>query len=68
MAYNGNKLFFIDPLEALSLHYYVHFAEYISDWIDLNEDRSPEDAGNINNRYYTDMMSYQDLLYQKIAK
>lgn len=33
-AYNGNRLFFIEPLQALTLHNYQVFANYICDFIE----------------------------------
>ena len=63
MAYNGNRLFFLDPLGALSLQYYTHFAQYICDFITSgHHKRTVQNAANVNNQYFNDMMEYQDLL------
>jgi hypothetical protein len=34
VAYNGNRLFFFDPLHALALHYYLTFASYICEYLE----------------------------------
>lgn len=56
---NGNCLFFIEPLQALSLHYYVIFAEitckYVNDmnYINYNE---------VNRDYLEKIIAYQNLI------
>jgi hypothetical protein len=57
VAYNGNKLFFIEPLQALSLMYYKIFAEYICNF--LSTDRSEGDIVKSNYTYTYDIWAYQ---------
>ena len=57
VAYNGNKLFFIEPLQALSLMYYKIFAEYICDFLD--SDRSGDSMIKSNYNYNYDIWAYQ---------
>jgi len=55
-AYNGNRLFFLEPLQALSVHYYVEFAGLICDYLDDPKQESFEVA---NNTYLRKMFEYQ---------
>lgn len=55
-AYNGNKLFFLEPLQALSLHYYEFFANMICDYL---SERSINSFYRINNDYAREIMHYQ---------
>lgn len=55
-AYNGNRLFFIEPLQALSLYYYIDFAKAICNFL---ENTSDLNFYNINNYYEYEMWAYQ---------
>lgn len=55
-ASNGNRLMFIEPLQALSLYYYELFATYICDFL---RDRTLESFESTNQRYYIEMFNYQ---------
>lgn len=56
VALNGNRLFFIEPLQALSLYYTYVFANLISDYLDdINDQKFDE----INYRYIFEMWAYQ---------
>ncbi len=55
-ASNGNRLMFIEPLQALSLYYYELFATYICDFL---KNRTLESFESTNHRYYQDMFNYQ---------
>ena len=55
-AYNGNRLFFLEPLQALSLHYYGIFAIFICDYI---KNRDYEHYCIINHSYQHEMWNYQ---------
>lgn len=58
-AYNGNKLFFVEPLQALSLYHYVIFAKAICKFLDDKNDLSFIEA----NKYYLDTIyAYQQTL------
>lgn len=58
-AYNGNKLFFVEPLQALSLYHYVIFAKAICKFLDNKNDLSFIEA----NKYYLDTIhAYQQTL------
>jgi hypothetical protein len=56
-ALNGNKLFFLEPLQALSLYYTSLFAKFICQY--LSEDLSYENFKNINSKYLYEMWAYQ---------
>ena len=56
VAYNGNKLMFLDPLHALGLHYYSTFAGYMCDFL---ENRTLESFELYNHKYYQEMFDYQ---------
>lgn len=56
IALNGNRLFFIEPLQALSLAYTKLFAEFISDYLD---NKCIEFFDDINYRYSLEMWAYQ---------
>ena len=55
-SYNGNRLFFIEPLQALSLHYYIVFAEFICEYL---KERNEFNLANTNVKYHAYMWSYQ---------
>jgi len=56
IALNGNRLFFLEPLQALSLFYTYHFATYISSYLnDLTDFRKNE----VNHKYLYEMWAYQ---------
>lgn len=55
-AYNGNRLFFLEPLEALSLMYYTEFAKSISDF--LKTKRDVKDYNEANQDYLKSITSY----------
>jgi len=58
-AYNGNKLFFVEPLQALSLYHYVIFARAICKFLDNKNDLTFIEA----NKYYLDTIyAYQQTL------
>lgn len=56
IALNGNRLFFIEPLQALSLAYTKLFAEFISDYL---ENQCRQSFDDINYRYNLEMWTYQ---------
>lgn len=58
-AYNGNKLFFFEPLQALSLDFYLKEAENICRFL---EDRSLENYFSVNKDYLLDMWNLQYIL------
>ena len=58
-AYNGNKLFFHEPLEALSLQYYFVFADSICQYL---RDRTLETYSLANHSYHHEIWSYQMIL------
>lgn len=58
-AFNGNKLFFFEPLQALSLDFYLREAENICNFL---EDRSLENYFLINKSYLNDMWDLQFIL------
>ena len=59
-AYNGNRLFFLEPLEALSLMYYHDFASSIAEFLKGNRDlQSYQDT---NNYYLRNLTSYSTSL------
>ena len=56
VALNGNRLFFLEPLQALSLYYTCYFAELISTYL---EEKCLEKFDQINYLYNLEMWSYQ---------
>ena len=56
IALNGNRLFFLEPLQALSLYYTYNFALLISEYLD---NICSEQFDTINFRYNIEMWSYQ---------
>lgn len=56
ISYNGNRLMFLEPIQALSLYYYRQFAKYICSFIDENRH---ENYVKYNQLYYQDMVNYQ---------
>lgn len=54
LAYNGNKLFFLEPLQALSLFYYIASANLICDYLD-----GKKSFMQVNMDYSSEMWSYQ---------
>lgn len=56
VAVNGNSALFFEPLQALSLHYYVDFAEYICNFLD---NRSEQNYYYTNNLYRNEVYSYE---------
>jgi hypothetical protein len=59
VSYNGNRLMFLEPLQALSLFYYTQFSENICSFI---EDRKHENYVKCNQKYYRKMFEYQQSL------
>jgi hypothetical protein len=55
-SYNGNRLMFLEPLQALSLYYYKRFAAHICQFV---EDKKHENYIKYNQKYYKDMFDYQ---------
>ena len=55
-AYNGNRLFFLEPLQALSLYYYYEFAKLICQYL-RNKNLNGYTLANYNYRY--EMWAYQ---------
>jgi len=55
-AFNGNRLFFMEPLQALSLDYYKLLAEKIVNFI---ESRTIESFSQVNKEYRVEMIDYQ---------
>lgn len=55
-AYNGNKLLFLEPIHALSLHYYVMFADKICDFLEV---KSPDALFSINEFYREKLVDIQ---------
>jgi hypothetical protein len=55
-AYNGNRLMFLEPLQALSLYYYVSYAQHICKFL---EDRTLETFEVANQLYYQELFDYQ---------
>ena len=60
-AYNGNRLFFFEPLEALSLLYYDQFAESIVTF--LKNGRSSFTYQDLNNSYLQSISQYLTSVY-----
>jgi hypothetical protein len=56
-ASNGNRLFFIEPLQALSLLYYNEFSELLVSYI--NNGKNLNTKNKINNQYDLVMFEYQ---------
>jgi len=56
VAYNGNRLFFYEPLQALSLHYYALFARNIAEYLD---NPTLEHMYTINKFYIDTIWEYQ---------
>jgi hypothetical protein len=56
VAYNGNRLFFIEPLQALSLHFYDYFAVQMCQYLFDFSDRS---RGFANKQYNITITEYQ---------
>jgi hypothetical protein len=59
-AYNGNRLFFLEPLEALSLMYYHDFASSIAEFLKGNRDI--QSYQETNNYYLRNLTSYSKSL------
>jgi hypothetical protein len=57
VAYNGNKLFFLEPLQALSLHYYSEFASYICEYLKQGKDYRSFIFNNT--KYKNEIYNYQ---------
>jgi tryptophan halogenase len=55
-SYNGNRLMFLEPLQALSLYYYKVFADYICLFI---KEKRHETFVKYNQYYYSQMFKYQ---------
>lgn len=55
-SYNGNRLMFLEPLQALSLYYYLQYAEIICDFL---SDRRHETYVRTNQTYHRYMFEYQ---------
>lgn len=56
IALNGNRLFFLEPLQALSLYYTYYFATLISDYLDY---KTQEKYDSVNYCYLLEMWTYQ---------
>jgi hypothetical protein len=56
---NGNCLFFIEPLQALSLHYYVIFAEMVCSYA---TDMNYLNNADTNKEYLEKIIAYQELV------
>lgn len=56
MATNGNRLFFFEPIQALSLHYFISCAEKICNFL---KNRSEYEMDRINSLYNTSMYQNQ---------
>ena len=56
IALNGNRLFFLEPLQALGLYYTYYFAVLISHYLD---DINFETIDRINYEYNLEMWTYQ---------
>lgn len=56
---NGNKLFFFEPLQALSLLYYHINAEYLCEYL---EDRNKINFSDTNYKYLNSITEYQKIL------
>lgn len=56
LATNGNRLFFFEPLQALSLHYFIDLAEKICNFLD---NRSEYEMDRINSVYRSAMYEKQ---------
>ena len=56
IALNGNRLFFLEPLQALSLFYTYTFAHLICEYLD---NVCQETKDNINYKYNVNMWEYQ---------
>ena len=56
LATNGNRLFFLEPLQALSLHYYIWFSEIICQFLDK---RSAYELDRLNSTYENGMYEKQ---------
>ena len=55
-AYNGNRLFFHEPLQALTLHYYDYAAELITDYLRRGNVTSYIEC---NQKYQKEFWTYQ---------
>jgi len=55
IAYNGNRLFFFEPLQALSLFYYNSCSQIIAKFLE---------NGRSTNSYYTSNKDYLQLMYE----
>lgn len=57
-ATNGNRLFFFDPLQALSLHYFVECAKLICNFLDNRQEYNMDRINSLYNRaMYEQQMS-----------
>jgi hypothetical protein len=58
ISYNGNSLFFIEPLQALTLFYTINFAMMTADYLNTRDDRSFSETNyNYRNNLYTYLLS-----------
>lgn len=55
-AYNGNRLFFVEPLQALSLYYYYEFAREICQYL---KEKNKKSFVQSNYRYQYEIWTYQ---------
>lgn len=55
-AFNGNRLFFLEPLQALSTYYMIKFSRYICEYL---KDKNLENFYALNSKYSNDMIDYQ---------
>lgn len=59
VAYNGNRLFFFEPLQALSLYYTFRFADLICNYLD---NKSGRVKTKINCNYLFEIHQYQQTI------
>lgn len=59
VAYNGNRLFFFEPLQALSLYYTYRFADLICNYL---SDKSGVNKTVNNSRYLSEIYMYQQTI------
>lgn len=55
-AYNGNRLFFLEPLQALSVYYYIEFAQEVCEYL---KDPKHETYEHANKKYLQKIFDYQ---------
>ena len=60
VSYNGNRLMFFEPLQALSLYYYIEFSNYICEFV---ENPTHENYVKNNQIYHRDINNLQTGLF-----